>query len=73
VKNGAVVEAIFALGVTGGMRPLALALGELDEVGDGFGSVFLKQAADDGAFGCIEDGVSTGLAGYGKPLFVVAR
>jgi hypothetical protein len=46
------------------MRPLAFALGEFDEVGDGFGGVLFKQTADDAAFGSIKDGVRAGLAGH---------
>ena len=43
------------------MRPLALAFGEIDEILDGLGRVFLEQTADNGAFGGIEGCVHAGL------------
>src|ERR1700690_4327060 len=49
------------------MSPIAFALGEFGEVGDGFGRVFFKQAADDRAFAGFEDGIGSGCAGHESP------
>ena len=43
------------------MGPLALAFGEVGKVGDGFGRVFFKEAADDGALAGFKDGVGSGV------------
>ena len=61
MEDGAVVKPVFALLVTDGMCPLALAFGEVDEVGYGFRGVLFKQAANDVALGSIENGVGTRL------------
>ena len=47
------------LGAGGGMRPLLLAFGELDEVLDGDRGVGLEEADRDLAFGGVEDGVGS--------------
>jgi hypothetical protein len=41
------------------MRPLALAFGKFHKVGYGFRRFFFKEAADDGSFGRVKNGVST--------------
>ena len=68
MEDRTVVKAVFALLAGVRMGPVALALGEVDEVGDGFGSFFLKQAADDGAFTGLQSGVSSGLASHEGPF-----
>src|SRR5713226_2525277 len=64
MENGSVVEGIAGLFARCGMRPLALAFGEVDEVGDRLGGVLLKQAAHDGALAGFEHGISSGCAGH---------
>ena len=44
------------------MRPIALAFGELGDVGNRLGRVLGKQAADDGSFGGFKPSVESGLA-----------
>ncbi len=65
MEDGAVVEAVFALLAADRVGPLAFAFGEFGEVGYGFGRFFFEEAADDGAFRSIDDGVSTGLTRHG--------
>src|SRR5579864_3955270 len=56
------------------MRPLALALGEFHEVGDGLRRIFLKQPANDGSFRGFKRSVKSGLAGHEFPFeFVLGR
>src|SRR6185312_6750617 len=64
MEDSAVIEAVFALLAADRVGPLALAFGEFGEVGYGFGRFFFEEAADDGAFSSIDDGVSTGLTGH---------
>src|SRR5262249_45901244 len=68
MEDGSVVEALFALFACDGMFPLAVALSQVNEVGDSFGSVFVEQAADNGAFGGLEDGVGAGRTGHRNPF-----
>ena len=68
VEDAAVVEAVFAFLAADRVGPLALAFGEVGEVGYGFGRFFFEEAADDGAFTGIEYGVGTGLTGHWGPF-----
>ena len=70
MEDGAVVKAVFALLAAHGVGPLALAFGKIDEVGYGFGRFLFEEAADDGAFRSIDDGVSTGLTGHWVLSFI---
>ncbi len=58
MEDGAVVELVALLGAG---VPLLGAFGEADEVGYGFGCVFLEEFDDDGAFGGLECGVGSGF------------
>jgi hypothetical protein len=72
VEDGAVLEAVLALLAAYRVGPLALAFGEVGKVGDGLGRFFFEEAADDGAFAGIKDGVCTGLTSHWIP-FVFRR
>jgi hypothetical protein len=62
MENCSIVEVVCALLSRARMHPLALTLGKISEVGDGFGRVFLKQAAHDVSFGRSKHRISAGLA-----------
>src|ERR1700728_130646 len=47
------------------MRPFALALGKINEVGDGLRRVFFKQAANDGSFRGLKDGIGSRGTAHG--------
>ena len=50
VKNGAIVQAVFALLATDRMRPVSFAFRELNKIRDSFGSVLLEELDDDRSF-----------------------
>ena len=62
MKDGSVIKGIGALFVRCGMRPLALAFGEFDKIGDSFGGFLLKQAANDVALAGFQHDVGSGCA-----------
>jgi len=55
VKNGSVIEGVFALLARAGMSPLALTFRQFDEIGDGFRGILLKQTANNVAFRGVEN------------------
>ena len=68
MKDGAVIETVFAFLAPDGMSPLALALGEVNEVADRFGCFFFKQPADDGSFAGFKGGIECRVDGSWNPF-----
>ena len=64
MEDCSIVELVAALLVADGMRPFALAFGEVDEVCDRLGRLFLEEACDNLAFAGVEDGISSGFTGH---------
>jgi len=67
MKNSPVIKGLGGLFSGGGMRQLALAFAELDEIGDRLGGVLLKQAANDGALAGFDHRIGSGCAGHSLP------
>src|SRR5580698_1322799 len=67
MENGSVIKRIFGFLASRRMRPLALTLGELDEVGDSLGRFLFEKAANDVAFAGFKYGVGSGCAGHRSP------
>src|SRR5208282_121442 len=64
MENSPVVKGVSGLFVGSGMRPLALAFAQFDEVGDGLGGLLFKQAANDATLAGFEHGIGSGCAGH---------
>src|SRR5579872_379894 len=64
MEDRSVIESVLGFFSCGRMRPLTLALGEFDKVGDRLRCIFVKKTADDVSFGGFKRGVHSRLTSH---------
>ena len=67
MKNVPVIKGVVGFLAGGGVLPFALALGEIDKIGDGLGGILFEETANNVAFAGFKHGIGSGCAGHSLP------